>query len=160
MTVGFVEEFKRERGSPGIASRDLCEMITMIGLPARTTWVDRYLSENPEKQYKKKHNKCGTWYEEWGWRDDKTSKVDTKEDSDTEQSTGIVMSSMTRDSSVARVIKLFGGIYGRSGHNGPFMFNSMGRFDTGMGLACDRAVLRNENAVQGIPQSATAEGEP
>merc|ERR1719474_1714123 len=50
---GSVEADKRERGSPRIASRDQCEMIMMIGLPAsgKTTWVEKHVSENPDKQY-------------------------------------------------------------------------------------------------------------
>ena len=53
MNVQDLEEANRERGSPRIASRDLCEMIMMIGLPAsgKTTWVDKHVSENAEKQY-------------------------------------------------------------------------------------------------------------
>jgi len=51
--VGSVEAGDRTRGSPRIAGRDQCEMIMMIGLPAsgKTTWVDKHVSENPEKQY-------------------------------------------------------------------------------------------------------------
>jgi len=51
--VGAVEAEKREGGSPRIASRDQCEMIMMIGLPAsgKTTWVDKHVSENKDKQY-------------------------------------------------------------------------------------------------------------
>eukprot|EP00092_Neocalanus_flemingeri_P046546 GFUD01052381.1.p1 GENE.GFUD01052381.1~~GFUD01052381.1.p1 ORF type:complete len:477 (+),score=169.69 GFUD01052381.1:85-1515(+) len=53
MKVGAVEEATRVRGSPRIASRDMCEMIMMIGLPAsgKTTWVDKHVGENAEKQY-------------------------------------------------------------------------------------------------------------
>ena len=51
--VGNVVEGERERGNPRVTSRDQCEMIMMIGLPAsgKTTWVDKYVAEHPEKQY-------------------------------------------------------------------------------------------------------------
>jgi len=51
--VGSVDSGSRERGSPRITSRDQCEMIMMVGLPAsgKTTWVDKHVSENPDKQY-------------------------------------------------------------------------------------------------------------
>ena len=51
--VGKVEEAERVRGNPRMTSRESCEMIMMIGLPGcgKTTWVDKYVSENPEKQY-------------------------------------------------------------------------------------------------------------
>jgi len=51
--VGKVEEGERVRGNPRVSSRDQCEMIMMIGLPGcgKTTWVDKYVAENPDKQY-------------------------------------------------------------------------------------------------------------
>jgi len=51
--VGAVDEVSRVRGSPRIASRDQCEMIMMIGLPAsgKTTWVDKHVADHTDKQY-------------------------------------------------------------------------------------------------------------
>ena len=51
--VGKVEEGERIRGNPRMSSREACEMIMMIGLPGcgKTTWVDKFVAENPEKQY-------------------------------------------------------------------------------------------------------------
>jgi len=46
-------EAERVRGSQRIASRDQCEMIMMIGLPAsgKTTWVENHVEENKDQQY-------------------------------------------------------------------------------------------------------------
>jgi len=51
--VGKVEEGERVRGNLRMTNRESCEMIMMIGLPGcgKTTWVDNYVAENPEKQY-------------------------------------------------------------------------------------------------------------
>ena len=51
--AGVVELESRVRGTPRIASREECEMIMMIDLPAsgKTTWVEKHVAENMDKQY-------------------------------------------------------------------------------------------------------------
>ena len=51
--VGKVAEAERVRGNARNTSRDQCELIMMIGLPGsgKTTWVEKHVSENPDKQY-------------------------------------------------------------------------------------------------------------
>merc|ERR1719402_473037 len=51
--AGEIEQESRIRGTGRIATREECEMIMMIGLPAcgKTTWVEKHVAENPEKQY-------------------------------------------------------------------------------------------------------------
>ena len=51
--VGKVSESERVRGNARMTSRDQCEMIMMIGLPGagKTHWVEKHVSENPDKQY-------------------------------------------------------------------------------------------------------------
>ena len=51
--AGSVPMDQRVRGSARIASREECELVMMVGLPAsgKTTWVEKHVAENPEKQY-------------------------------------------------------------------------------------------------------------
>jgi hypothetical protein len=51
--AGLVPAEERIRGSPRIEARENCEMIMMIGLPGsgKTTWVEKHVAENVEKQY-------------------------------------------------------------------------------------------------------------
>merc|ERR1719297_136651 len=51
--AGSVPLEQRVRGSARIATREECELVMMVGLPAagKTTWVDKHVSENPDKQY-------------------------------------------------------------------------------------------------------------
>ena len=51
--VGKVAEGERVRGNARNTSRDQCELIMMIGLPGsgKTTWVEKHVAENPDKQY-------------------------------------------------------------------------------------------------------------
>ena len=48
-----VEESSRTRGTARIGTREECQMIMMIGLPGsgKTTWVEKHVAENLEKQY-------------------------------------------------------------------------------------------------------------
>merc|ERR1740123_2040856 len=51
--AGSVAMEQRVRGSARIASREECELVMMVGLPAsgKTTWVEKHVADNPEKQY-------------------------------------------------------------------------------------------------------------
>merc|ERR1719507_1161394 len=51
--AGSVPMEQRVRGSARIASREECELVMMVGLPAsgKTTWVEKHVTDNPEKQY-------------------------------------------------------------------------------------------------------------
>ena len=51
--AGVVGDDVRVRGSRRIEKREDHNMIMMIGLPAsgKTTWVDKHLAQNLEKQY-------------------------------------------------------------------------------------------------------------
>jgi len=51
--AGAVPAEARERGTARIATREGCEMVMMVGLPGsgKTTWVEKHVEENPDKQY-------------------------------------------------------------------------------------------------------------
>ena len=51
--AGTVAIEQRVRGSARIATREECELVMMVGLPAsgKTTWVEKHVADNPEKQY-------------------------------------------------------------------------------------------------------------
>ena len=51
--AGSVPMDQRVRGSARIATREECELIMMVGLPAsgKTTWVEKHVADNAEKQY-------------------------------------------------------------------------------------------------------------
>jgi len=51
--AGSVPLEQRVRGSARIATREECELVMMIGLPAagKTTWVEKHVADNPDKQY-------------------------------------------------------------------------------------------------------------
>jgi heterogeneous nuclear ribonucleoprotein U-like protein 1 len=51
--AGSVPIDQRVRGSARIATREECELVMMVGLPAsgKTTWVEKHVADNAEKQY-------------------------------------------------------------------------------------------------------------
>merc|ERR1719167_193360 len=51
--AGSVPMDQRVRGSARIATREECELVMMVGLPAagKTTWVEKHVADNAEKQY-------------------------------------------------------------------------------------------------------------
>ena len=51
--AGSVPLEQRVRGSARIATREECELVMMVGLPAagKTTWVEKHVADNPDKQY-------------------------------------------------------------------------------------------------------------
>merc|ERR1712013_587165 len=53
LKAGSVPLEQRVRGSARIATREECELVMMIGLPAagKTTWVEKHVADNPDKQY-------------------------------------------------------------------------------------------------------------
>jgi len=51
--IGKLEVGDLVRGNPGIAKREDCEFIMMVGLPAagKSTWAKKYVAENPDKRF-------------------------------------------------------------------------------------------------------------